>query len=216
MIDIPYPQITGRTDSEKIQQLIAYNNLLYQALCRILGNIDSVNLSQNLLAKIGEKSEINTDNFVTRGMLDEYAKISQIPEGGGGGEIEWKTNSIEDAGGHVEWMKGTYTPAPPDGNESYEVEIKGQARASAQPKIKLYDDDTDIFECFNTPRTTIDLDTQCLNFTGPFLSLFGGLYQIRIDSPLIEITSSFWFGGEDKKLVIDFENEEIRWEPADV
>lgn len=78
MIDLPYLQITGRTDSEKISQLIAYNNMLRDSLARVLSCIDICNLSAPLAEKINGIKGVDLKEYVRRPELNEYARLSQI------------------------------------------------------------------------------------------------------------------------------------------
>ncbi|GEM_PF-6526931 len=80
MIDLPYLQITGRNESEKINQLIAYNKMLRDSLDRVLSCIDTCNLSAPLAEKINGIKDVDLKEYVKKPELSEYAKLSQIPD----------------------------------------------------------------------------------------------------------------------------------------
>lgn len=68
---LPYPNITGKTDVERLNNLIAYTTQLYNVLRVILTSLDTSNLTQDLAQKIENSIKEHQD-------LSEYSTTAYV------------------------------------------------------------------------------------------------------------------------------------------
>ena len=82
---LPYPNITGRTDVERLNNLIAYTTQLYNILRVILTSLDTSNLTQDLAQQIEasikehqDLSEYSTTAYVDRADEELQGEINAL------------------------------------------------------------------------------------------------------------------------------------------
>lgn len=70
-ITIDVPNITEQATAGKLQEVIDYLNILASDLNDMLANIDTDNLSNNLLGQIGKSESVDVSGFASVGYVDQ-------------------------------------------------------------------------------------------------------------------------------------------------
>lgn len=70
-ITIDVPNITEQATAGKLQEVIDYLNILASDLNDMLANIDTDNLSNNLLGQIGKSESVDVSGFASVGYVEE-------------------------------------------------------------------------------------------------------------------------------------------------